>query len=722
MASFTWATRRALFGGFQRSVRLPVPSRSKYIVLLPEVPEDTAESNPLLKYTALPEYNSLTGEKCFRAIGKLIIEFEYGLCKLEDDIRDGSYVKTFESVMDPLERLVAPLDFAWSALRNLYLINKSRDIEEAYNKLHLRVQRARAKKFQSLPIYHAVKELLVDKNLYNEMQHQVIQKHCLESRLMGIDLSVSDSKYLGTVLQKIASESAKFREKLSKSSAQFKHSVDGDIVKHLPDSLIKKLAVDKLNPTRGPWRVTLEQDIYDGFMQYCGDRLHRWNVWNAYNTRASFVNQQLNNSLQIEEIRSLRKTQADILGYKNFAELAMETKMAGTVGNVQDTIKVLSQSTKSAAEQEVQALQEFCEERGFKDKLELWDMPYWRRKQRQALYRYDDGEVRQYFPFPKVLSGLFKVLENLFGIIIQDSKSNAAAWHPDVKAYDILDSEGKLAGSFILDPYIRPNKHYGAWVEPARNRSKVLGTIPMAYAVFNFPAPLLGNPSLLSYQDVCNLVGKFGHVLQHCLTRTECSEVSGLVNVEWDLVEMCPNLFQLLLSSHSIVTQLSGHTESDEPISVELHSALQKSRNHMVALDLCFELYYSALDLELYTRKDYWGDLVKHLWPQLIPRFDLDKRDCHLCSFTPIITDVYPAAFFSFFWSKMIAADVFTAFQDARLQEGGDISHVGKRFKETFLESGGGCKGSEVFRRFMGRDPSPEALVSVYALSNKKEH
>lgn len=669
-----------------------------------------------MRYSTFPEYSDLTGEKCFRAIGKLVIEFECGLCKLEDDIRDGSYVKTFESIMDPLEKLVAPLDFAWSALRNLYLVNRADDIAEAYAKLHSRVQRARAKKFQSLPVYHAVKELVADEHLYSEAQRQVIHKHCLESRLMGIDLSPSDSKYLSSTLQKIADESKTFREKLHTSTMQFKHTVDGDIVKHFPDSLVRKFAVDKTNPSRGPWQVTLDQDAYEGFMQYCGDRLHRWNVWNAYNTRASFTNKDLNNSLQIEEIRAQRKIQAEILGYKSFADLAMETKMAGSVENVQGTICALSESVKPAAEREVRALEQFCGERGFKDRLELWDVPYWRRKQRQTLYRYDDTEVREFFPLPKVLDGLYKLVGQLFGISIQESKCKSSLWHPEVKVYDIFGSDGKPTGSFVLDPYVRPNKHYGAWMESARNRSKVLGTIPIAYLIFNFPAPLLGKPSLLSFQDVCTLLQKFGHVLQHCLTQAEYSEVAGLVNVEWDLVDTCPTVFELLLSKYDIVAGLSSHVESGEPIPAGMHSMLHGARTHMVALDLCWELYYSALDLALYTRKDYWLELIRHLWPQYIPKFPLDKRDSHLCSFTPIITDMFPAAYFSFVWSKMIAADVFSEFEAAGLGEGGDISHVGKRFRETFLELGGSCKGSEVFRRFMGRDPSPESLISVYGL------
>ncbi|XP_029849142.2 probable cytosolic oligopeptidase A [Ixodes scapularis] len=720
MAAFTWPLRgRALFAVTRRLPPFCSQKRNKYIVLLPEVPEDTAETNPLLRYTLLPEYTDLTGEKCYNAIGKLIVEFESGVCKLEEDVQDGSYVKTFESVMDPLERLAAPLESAWSALRNLYLVNKRDDIAEAYMQLHSRVHRAKAKRFQSLPIYHAVKELQTDSHLYSEEQRRIIRKHCLEARLMGVDLTGSASKLLSQAVERTAREAGFYRQKLQQAMDVFRHRVDGDMVRNFPEDLVRRLAVDKTNPSRGPWVVTLQEDVYEGFLQYCGDRLHRWNVWNAYNTRASFANKELNNSLHIEEIRCQRQAQAEILGYKNFVELSMETKMAGSLENVQATIEALRERVKPAAEEEVRSLHEFTAERGFRDKLELWDVPYWRRKQRQAVFRYDEAEVREYFPLPTVLDGLYRLCNRLFGITVKESSLSAKAWHPDVKAYDILDASGNHAGSFFLDPYARTNKHAGSWMEAARGRSVTLGTLPVANLVFSFQPPLLGRPSLLSYADVCTLFRKFGHTLQHCLTRTRYAEVSGLSGVEWDLVEACPNVCEMLLSQHPVAAAVSGHVDDGRPLSAELHAKLHGAKTHMVALDLCWELYYSCLDLELYSKKEFWQDVCSRLWPQFIP-LPRDKRECHLCSFTPITVGDFPAAYFSFLWSKMVAADIFGAFRQVGFAEGSEVDHVGERFRETFLELGGSCEGSEVFRRFMGRDPSPESLLAAYGLQSKQ--
>ncbi|CAN8002223.1 unnamed protein product [Ixodes hexagonus] len=674
MAAFTWPLRgRTLFAAIRRFPSICSQKRNKYIVLLPEVPEDTAETNPLLRYTVLPEYTDLTGEKCYNAIGKLVVEFESGVCKLEEDVQDGSYVKTFESVLDPLERLAAPLESAWSALRNLYLVNKSDDIAEAYRQLHPRVHRAKAKRFQSLPIYHAVKELEVDSKLYSEEQRRIIRKHCLEARLMGIDLTVSTAKLLNGTIKRISTEADVYRQKLQQSTDNFKHRVDGDMVRHFPEDLVKRLAVDKTNPSRGPWVVTLQDDVYEGFLQYCGDRLHRWNVWNAYNTRASFTNKDLNNSLQIEEIRCQRQIQAEILGYKNFVELSMETKMAGNMENVQGAINVLREHVRPAAEEEVKSLNEFTAERGFRDTLELWDVPYWRRKQRQAVFRYDEAEVREYFPLPTVLDGLYRLCNRLFGITVKESSLSAKTWHPDVKAYDVLDSSGNHAGSFFLDPYARTNKHAGSWMEAARV-NRAMDTVPSTSVLsrHTLKAELKCPPNLFS-----SFV-QFGHTLQHCLTRTNYAEVSGLSGVEWDLVEACPNVCEMFLSQHAVAAAVSGHVDDGRPLPADMHATLHGAKTHMVALDLCWELYYSCLDLELYSKKEFWQDVCSRLWPQFIP-FPRDKRDCHLCSFTPITVGEFPAAYFSFFWSKMVAADIFSAFQQAGFSEGSEVDHVGKR-------------------------------------------
>lgn len=673
------------------------------------MPEDTAESNPLLRFTsAPPDYANLTGTQCYNAVGKLLVEFEGGVSALEEQVQDGGYVKTFESVMEPLERLAAPLESAWSALRILYLVNRTEEIAQAYKNLQARVHRALSRQYQSLPIYHAVKELKHDEQRYSPEERRIVQRHGLEARLMGVDLPAPQQKLLAQAVRRIEQEAQKFRQNLHSATTEFRHRVDGDLVKHFPPELVRRLASDKSHPSHGPWFATLEEESYRGFLQHCGDRVQRWNLWQAYHGRAA-ANPR-NNSLPIEEIRAQRKVQAEALGYPHFAALSMETKMAGSVERVDAFIDSLAEQVRPRAERELSALGSFCQERGFRDQLQLWDVPYWRRKQRQAmLARFDEASVRQYFPLPDVLQNLWQVLHELLGITVRDSPSLAAhGWHSDVRAFDILHPTGELAGSFFLDPYARPGKHSGSWMEPARGRSALLGSVPVASLMLSVPSPPVPG---LSYTELGALVGRLAQVLEHCLNRSTHALLSGTRGLEWDRVEVCSVLFQWLLLGPALAPRLAS-----KPLPTDLHQALHTADRHMAAWDLCWELYYSKLDLDLHTRRDFWRELSGSLWEKFVPMARHTQHEGRLCSLESFLTS--PASRFSPLWARMVAADILEAFQSAE-SSSAELSSVGKRFRETFLELGGTCSGSEVFRRFLGRDPSPESLLNAYGLQNK---
>ncbi|KAH6942639.1 hypothetical protein HPB50_008803 [Hyalomma asiaticum] len=710
MAALMWSSRRAVIAAARRFGVVGAQKRHKYIVLLPEVPEDTADTNPLLRFTAEPpEYAHLTGAQCYNAVGKLLVEFEAGVSQLEEQLQDGAYVKTFQSVMEPLERLAAPLESAWSALRLLYLVDQTEQIAQAYERLQARVHRALSRQYQSLPIYHAVKELIEDEKRYSEEEQRIVQRHCLEARLMGVDLPKPQQTMLGQAVGRIEKEARTFRQNVQTATSQFSHRVDGDLVKHLPHDLIKRMAVDKSQPSQGPWLATLEEATYQGFLQHCGDRLQRWNIWQAYHTRAT--TNPHNNSLPIEEIRSQRQVQAKVLGYPHFAALSMETKMAGSTERVNTFLDSLAEQVRPKAEKELQTLTAFCQERGFRDQLQLWDVPYWRRKQRQALLaRFDEAAVREYFPLPAVLESLWQVLHELLGITVRSSSQLAAkAWHSDVQAFEILHPSGELAGSFFLDPYARAGKHTRSWTESARGRSILLGSLPVANVVLTVPGPPVAG---LSYGELGLLVDQIGQVLQNCLSRSVHAHMSGSRGLEWDRVQVCSNVFRLLLlGQHHFTARLAA-----QPLSAEMHDTLRAADRHMVAWDLCWQLYYSKLDLELHSRKDFWKDLSQSLWQQFLPVAHDAVAERRLCSMDSFLTS--PAAQFCPLWAQMIAADVLGAFHKAETSS--DVNSVGKRFRETFLELGGTVSGSEVFRRFLGRDPSSDSLLTVYGLQEEQ--
>lgn len=370
----------------------------------------------------------------------------------------------------------------------------------------------------------------------------------------------------------------------------------------------------------------------------------------------------------------------------------------------------------------------------------MWDVPYWRRKQVRSLCQHEEGDIREYFPLPRVLSGLLALVEDIFNIhfeLIDQQKIGATAWHPDVSLYAVRHADGKLIGHFYFDPFsrigkliIKFNSHScqfrmnvfemlgrkllsreaASWMISTRSRSDIVNHTPVASVVMNFTPNLHGIPSLLSFHQVQTLLSKMGHALQHLLTESTYSEVAGLTNLEWDAVQISAQFLQFWSSDWTTMSKISGHFESGQPLAKETLNQLNKAAVHMSGHDLCQQLYLSALDLELYSTKDFWLDVVKRLWPRF-HHFPLDKSDAHPCNFTDIVSQDMAAAYYSHTWSKMVAADIYSAFQEAGMDDRNALRTIGERFRNVVLANGGTVAPSETFRQFRGRDPSPDALL-----------
>lgn len=692
-----------------------VQVRNGYIVLLPEIPKDTAETNPLLRLGSPPEFRTITPENCFNGIGKLVIQYDTGLSQIEENFRDSDRKRDFQSVVEPLERLLAPLDHAWSTVKALFVLRRDEKMSRVYETLHPHVQKARAQRFQSLPLYHALKELNADQSRLDDVQRRVVRKYLLEARLNGLDLTGYDLEHLHNALKAIATEKNKFTIKLREATSRFKHVItDYGMVRDFPEPLLRRMAVDEVQPTRGPWTVTLQPRVFEAFVERCSDRDLRWNVWQAYHSRASSVSDNtLNNSIHIEELRFQRQEQAKLLGYSSYAEMSMETKMAGSIENVRAMIASLQVRSKPKMEKDLEELQAFASGRGFDGTLEIWDVPYWRRKHRQSLYRLDEEEIRCYFPLPRVLNGLFALCQKLFGVTIEDATRKIEPWDDGVAFYEMFDESDSHVGSFYLDPYFRMDKLPTlAMLESGINRCDAAGVKPVAFLFFGFQPPMHGSPSLLSFSNLVSLFEKFGKTLQHVLTRVPYSEVAGLTNVEWDAVDVCAHFLALWLDDVPTLQSLGGHHRTGQLLSVDVCENIVRARRHFAAYDLTRELYLGALDLALYTKKDFWLDVQRRLWSEYMP-FPLQKNDAHTCSFSKIFVEEYQAAYYSSMWAQMMAADLFSAFREIGSDNEEEVEREGRRFRDVFLSMGGGCHPSELFRRFRGRDPSPDALVNL---------
>lgn len=692
---------------------------------VPEIGEDSETKDPFTKSDGLPEFNNITIENCRAAIAKQSLEFEAGVKKIEEEISNAGTQDIFRQVFNSLESLGGPLDLTWGLSKTLYLGNSTLMPTSSYIAIHERARQARASKYSNKGIYNAVKDVLQTKTEKTVEQSRILQKFAVEGRLNGLDIEESKkSIVLNEYLNKLSKEKTLFKQKNEVSTKRFSQTVsDQEIVKDFPEYALKATSIDPHFPEKGPWKLTLQPYIYRSVMEYCPDRDIRWNFWQALMSRGSkFGDSELTTSLNVEEIRSLRRDVAGLLGFDTYADMSMQTKMATSVSEVKNTIRTLLEEAYPAQQNEIKNLHQFATSQGFQDgELELWDVDYWRKKQQKYLYVNNETDFKSYFPLKSVVNGLFQFCEKMFDIKIKE-RPNTTGWHKDVKFYDVFEDHlsAPIAG-FYFDPYARHQQKLKidntGWMVAIQNKSQITGRIPLSALIFNFDPPQQGRDSCLTFKETKNLFQKFGNNLQHLLTRTKYSEVAGLSNVEWDAVEVCGNVLSHWLHNKTVMDSITSHCETGEKLPNEMFEVLVQSEKHMAGLDLCNEMYLAYLDLELHSMKDYWLDIVKRMWSDY-KCFKLHKLDVHPCSFIQIFGDEWGAAYYSHIWSKMIAADIYSAFYEVRDNEHKTLE-ISKRFRDSFLSLGGSVHPGQIFREFRGRDPSPKALLRSLGLRKK---
>jgi oligopeptidase A len=343
-------------------------------VLLPEIPPDTSDDNAIMKYQQTPKFSAITPERCITGCAKLAIQYETQLGNHIDSLRNPAEEKTFSRVFDPIEEVSVPLNTAWRTAKNLNYVAGSEQYRQAFIRVHPQVERAKNERWISETLYYACKEVDANKANLTEYQQRLVSLYLLEGRLNGIELhGVDKSRFIDT-LKILAQERSNFRNRVMLTQGMFSHRIDDfSAMKGLPRHVIPLMAEDPSSPTRGPWRVTLQQNVYIPFLEHCSDRLLRWNAWNAFNNRASvsYIDRNLANHKLIEQLRQYRRDTAQLLGYENFAEMSMETKMAGSVENVLNMIDTLKSKFKPVAEQETAELQKFAASHGATEPLQV---------------------------------------------------------------------------------------------------------------------------------------------------------------------------------------------------------------------------------------------------------------------------------------------------------------------------------------------------------------
>ena len=682
-------------------------------------------NNPLLQAFDLPSYAAIRPEHVEPAVDSILADNRAAMSRL---LEQQSGTPSWDGLVLALDELGARLGQAWSPVSHLNAVCNSPELRAAYEACLPKLSEYWTEIGQNQPLFQAYQALAESPAAAGfDVAQKTILEHALRDfRLSGIDLPAEQQKRYGEIPMKLSELASKFSNQLlDATQAWTKHVTDEAALDGLTDSA--KAQMKQAAEAKGldGWLISLEFPSYFAVMTYANDRALREELYAAYCTRASDQGPNVDkhdNGPVMLEILALRQELAKLLGFTNYAELSLASKMAETTEQVLHFLRDLGTRAKPFAEQDLRELQAFASEQGCSD-LQSWDVGYYSEKLREQRYSISQEILRAYFPVDKVLSGLFAIVEKLYGIQIEEL-SGFDTWHPDVRLFEIKE-KGAHVGRFFFDLYARANKRGGAWMDGARDKRRdATGKLisPVANLVCNFTPPVGtaavgGKPALLTHDEVTTLFHEFGHGLHHLLTRVEHAGASGINGVAWDAVELPSQFMENWCWEPEGLALISGHYETGEPLPQDLLDKMLAAKNFQSGLMMVRQIEFSLFDFELHaTHGDGRSVLdvlegirqeVSVLRPPAYNRFPN--------SFAHIFAGGYAAGYYSYKWAEVLSADAFSKFEE----EGVFNSATGQAFREAILARGGSQEPMVLFVDFRGRPPSIDALLRHLGLSQE---
>jgi oligopeptidase A len=681
--------------------------------------------NPLLQAFDLPPYAAIRPEHVEPAVDSILADNRAAMSSL---LAQQSGTPSWDGLVLALDELGARLGQAWSPVSHLNAVCNSPELRAAYEACLPKLSEYWTEIGQNQPLFQAYQALAESPAADGfDVAQQTILEHALRDfRLSGIDLPAEQQKRYGEIQMKLSELASKFSNQLlDATQAWTKHVTDEAALDGLTDSA--KAQMKQAAEAKGldGWLISLEFPSYFAVMTYANDRALREELYAAYCTRASDQGPnagQHDNGPVMLEILALRQELAKLLDFANYAELSLASKMAESTEQVLHFLRDLGVRGKPFAEQDLRELQAFSAEQGCNE-LQSWDVGYYSEKLREQRYSISQEILRAYFPIDKVLTGLFAIVEKLYGIQIEEL-SGFDTWHPDVRLFEIKEN-GAHVGRFFFDLYARANKRGGAWMDGARDKRRDAdGTLisPVANLVCNFTPPVVtaavgDKPALLTHDEVTTLFHEFGHGLHHLLTRVEHAGASGINGVAWDAVELPSQFMENWCWEPEGLALISGHYESGEPLPQDLLDKMLAAKNFQSGLMMVRQIEFSLFDFELHaTHGDGRSVLevlegiraeVSVLRPPAYNRFPN--------SFAHIFAGGYAAGYYSYKWAEVLSADAFSRFEE----EGVFNSATGRAFREAILARGGSREPMVLFVDFRGREPSIDALLRHLGLSQE---
>jgi len=673
------------------------------------------ENNPLLDFSGLPRFSEIQPRHVRPALDQLLAELRDRREKLFGEVTEF----TWKSFVQPMEDMDEMLHRMWSPVSHLNAVMNNEALRTAYNECLPLLSEYGTELAQDERVYAAYRQVSEREDFsgLSPAQQKIVNNALRDFRLAGAELSENDKQVFKQNQTRLAELTSKFAENvLDATNAWELVLTDEKQLAGLTEFARNMARQNAEQHGYTGWRFTLDGPSYISFMSYADDAQLRKQMYEGFMCRASDQGPDAgkwDNSPIIIEILQLKKQQAELLGYKNYAEVSVVSKMADSVDQVMEFLEELAARSVEPARREFASLKEFAKKHYGADEINSWDVPYYSEKQRIALHSISQEELRPYFPEQKVLDGLFQILSRLYGLSVRERK-DVATWHDDVRVFDIVAPDEAVRGQFYLDLYARPHKRGGAWMDDCISRKrKPDGSVqvPVAFLVCNFAAPVNGRPALFTHNEVTTLFHEFGHGLHHMLTRVDYVGVSGINGVPWDAVELPSQFMENWCWEREALDLISGHFETGEPIPDSLYQRMHAAKNFQSAMQMVRQIEFALFDMRLHRDFDPRGkqtvqellqqvrDKVAVMTPPPFVRFQN--------GFTHIFGGGYAAGYYSYKWSEVLSADAFSKFEENGIFD----RNTGQQFLENILEQGGSEEPSVLFRNFRGREPTIDALL-----------
>jgi len=672
-------------------------------------------SNILLSFTGLPPFSNITPDQVVPAIDEVLANNR----ALVDELLNNISEQNWDNFVQPLAEADDRLSRMWAPVSHMNSVINSDALREAYNACLPKLSDYATEMGQNERLFNAYNAIKQNKLVFDQLdqaQKKIIDNTLLDFKLSGFDLPENKKARFKEIQQQLSRLTTKFEENvLDATQAWTRHISDEKQLAGLPDyarAMAKQAAEQK---GKDGWLFTLEFPSYYAVMTHANDRQLRFEMYQAYVTRASDqgpLADKYDNSNIMSEVLALRHESAQLLGFNNYAERSLARKMAESPQHVIAFLEDLAKKSLPMARKDLTELTRFAQQAGV-DRLEAWDVGYYSEKLREAKYAINQETLKPYFPENRVVPGMFEVVRRLYGIEIRPV-SGIDTWHKDVRFYEIRDQQGETRGQFYLDLYARENKRGGAWMDDCIGRHRLQNgdmQIPVAFLTCNLTPPIGDQPALFTHDEVITLFHEFGHGLHHMLTKIDSIGVSGINGVAWDAVELPSQFMENWCWERDALTLMTGHYQTGEPLPDELFDKMQAARNFQSAMQMVRQLEYSLFDFKLHAEyvpeqgarvQETLDAVRKQVAVMTPPAFNRFQH-----GFSHIFAGGYAAGYYSYKWAEVLSADAFAKFEENGIFD----RQTGEAFLHAILEQGGSREPMELFVEFRGREPNTEALL-----------